>query len=241
MCNVLFVWVLERQQTMNGSVENLRGGTKRNRRRERRPSRPVDGNRNAAEITNFPQGQEASDFPKDSVPREFGPDPSNGAWAAISSCGAGEERIADAPHSSPLRCSDCAGFVHDLANVVTGISVNAQLLQRKLPPYSRLKRPVVEMERNAQRGGELLKRLLRLLQEGAWLRETAAQRCQTGGSLTVVAGQEPSLSAAVTARLAPRFSAGAAPGFLMEPPKLTLDCDPCTSSAFPKGDDSSEC
>ncbi len=101
------------------------GSTKRNRRRERRPSRPVDGNRNAAEITNFPQGQEASDFPKDSVPREFGPDPSNGAWAAISSCGAGEERIADAPHSSPLRCSDCAGFVHDLANVVTGISVTA--------------------------------------------------------------------------------------------------------------------
>ena len=193
---------------MNGNGENLRGSAKRNRRRERRPSRPVDGNRYPAEITRFSQHQDASGIPEDSDPRQFGPDPSDGAWAAISSCGAGEERMADTPRSSPLRCSDCTDLVHDLANVVTGLSVNAQLLRWKLPPYSRLKRPVLEMERNAQRGGELLKRLLRLLKEDGWLRETAAQTCQTGGSSTVVAGQEPGLSAAVTAQLASHFQRG---------------------------------
>jgi len=57
----------------------------------------------------------------------------------------------------------CADTVHELANVMTAVLMNSQVLDWKLPPYSRLKRPVREIERNAQRGGELLKRLQRQL------------------------------------------------------------------------------
>lgn len=64
-----------------------------------------------------------------------------------------------------VSCSSPAGPVfadtlHELANAVTVLLVNAQVLEWKLPPYSRLKRPVREIERHAQRGGALLKRLL---------------------------------------------------------------------------------
>lgn len=53
--------------------------------------------------------------------------------------------------------------VHALSNVMTAVLMNSQVLDWKLPPYSRLKRLVREIERNAQRGGELLKRLQRQL------------------------------------------------------------------------------
>ncbi|MGC2110598.1 MAG: hypothetical protein WA655_13835 [Candidatus Korobacteraceae bacterium] len=83
--------------------------------------------------------------------------------AMVSSCGADEGRVGRATRSSPLRCSDCTDLVHELSNVMTGVMVNAQLLDWRLPPYSRLKRPIHEMERNAQRARELLKALLRRL------------------------------------------------------------------------------
>ncbi|HLI63103.1 MAG TPA: hypothetical protein VKV05_06865 [Terriglobales bacterium] len=41
--------------------------------------------------------------------------------------------------------------------------MNAQVLEWKLPPYSHLKRSVRELERSAQRGSEMLKRLTRRL------------------------------------------------------------------------------
>lgn len=76
-----------------------------------------------------------------------------------SSCGDGEGH-AEKACPSFFSCSDCAEVLHELANAMTGVLTNAQMLGWKLPPYSHLKRPVREMERNAQRCGELLKRLV---------------------------------------------------------------------------------
>src|SRR5689334_9845329 len=76
-----------------------------------------------------------------------------------SSCGAHEGHAEEKACPSTSSCGDCAEMLHELANLMTGVVVNAQVLGWKLPPYSHLKRPVREVERNAQRGGELLKRL----------------------------------------------------------------------------------
>jgi hypothetical protein len=77
-----------------------------------------------------------------------------------SSCGDYEGHAGEKACPSPLTCADCAEVLHELANLMTGVLVNAQVLGWKLPPYSHLKRPVREVERNAQRGGELLKQLM---------------------------------------------------------------------------------
>lgn len=55
---------------------------------------------------------------------------------------------------------------------------------------------------------------------------------------TVVTAREPSATRAGMANLPPNLAS--APGFSIEMAKLTLDCDPCTSSFFPKGDDGNE-
>jgi len=65
--------------------------------------------------------------------------------------------------SSAQPGQSCVDIAHQLANVMTAVLMNSQVLDWKLPPYSRLKRLVREIERNAQRGGELLKRLQRQL------------------------------------------------------------------------------
>jgi hypothetical protein len=77
-----------------------------------------------------------------------------------SSCGDGEGHAGATACPSYFACSGCAEVLHELANVMTGVLVHAQVLGWKLPPYSHLKRPVREVERNAQRGGELVKRLM---------------------------------------------------------------------------------
>jgi hypothetical protein len=77
-----------------------------------------------------------------------------------SSCGEHEGHAQEKACPSSLTCNDCVEVLHELANLMTGVMVNAQVLGWKLPPYSHLKRPVREVERNAQRGGELLKRLM---------------------------------------------------------------------------------
>jgi hypothetical protein len=64
------------------------------------------------------------------------------------------------PRSSRAFDCDCADLIHELANTTTAVLMNAQVLGWRLPPYSRLKRPLREIERNPQRGGELMKRLL---------------------------------------------------------------------------------
>lgn len=52
-----------------------------------------------------------------------------------------------------------AEILHGLNNVLVSILLNAQLIEWKLPSYSRLRRNVHEIERSAQRAGALLKRL----------------------------------------------------------------------------------
>lgn len=85
----------------------------------------------------------------------------------VSSCGDSEGDVKEKACPSRLPCIHCADVLHELSNVMTGVLANAQLLGWRLPPYSHLKRPVREVERNAQRGGELLKRLMRRLAEDA--------------------------------------------------------------------------
>lgn len=57
-------------------------------------------------------------------------------------------------------CNDCAEILHGLNNVLASVLLNAQVMEWKLPSYSRSKRYLHEIERNAQRGGELVKCLL---------------------------------------------------------------------------------
>ena len=80
-----------------------------------------------------------------------------------SSCGDSEGQVdlhlEDTPCPSHFCCGECSEVLHELSNVMTSVLTNSQLLGWKLPPYSHLKRWVRELERGAQRSGELLKRL----------------------------------------------------------------------------------
>jgi hypothetical protein len=137
--------------------------------------------------------------------------------AVASSCGDQSGRVARAARPFFLQCSDCEEILHDLANVVTGVLMNAQVLEWKLPPYSHLKRSVRELERNAQRGGELLKRLQRRLAKAGVQGHEAVE-------------PEPAFAAK-----------GYSPQRVdLEPAELTGDCEPCTSGFFPKRDDGRE-
>jgi hypothetical protein len=62
---------------------------------------------------------------------------------------------------------ECAEVLHELNNALVSMLLNAQVLEWKLPSYSRMKRNLHEIERNAQRGGELVKRLLKRLNQPA--------------------------------------------------------------------------
>jgi hypothetical protein len=76
-----------------------------------------------------------------------------------------EGRVRVSARSSLTRGRDCAALLHELSNALTAVLVNAQMLEWKLPGYSHLKRPVRELERNAHRGGELIKQLVRRISE----------------------------------------------------------------------------
>lgn len=69
-------------------------------------------------------------------------------------CGPGSSR------SSRAFDGDCADLRHELANAMTAVLMNAPALGWKVPPYGHWKRPLREIERNAQFGGELMRRLL---------------------------------------------------------------------------------
>lgn len=77
----------------------------------------------------------------------------------FSSCGDCEGHVEEQACPSPFRCGECSDVLHELSNVLTGVLTHVQVLGWKLPPYSHLKRSVRELERGAQRSGELLKRL----------------------------------------------------------------------------------
>lgn len=216
---------------MSGNGKTRRNSTFQERRRESRPNRQSGSDASDSQVHAFSKN--------DGAMEPQGLDLGQDGWSceAFSSCGAGEGRDAETPRSSQLRCSNCANLVHELSNTMTAVLMNAQLLEWRLPPYSRLKRPVLEVERNAQRGGELLKRLSRQL-EGTYQPRSAAELGWSDEVLTAVTAQEP--TAAATANWQQRFSTAAAPVSSTEHAELTLDCDPCTSSFFPKGDDGNE-
>jgi hypothetical protein len=142
--------------------------------------------------------------------------------AMVSSCGDSKGRVPEMARPLRLQCSDCEELLHELSNVITGVLMNAQVLEWKLPPYSHLKRSVREVERNAQRGGELLKRLMRRL---------ARVEAKSGSA---EAGDEE-IEAAPTCVPGDVPRKAAAAGL-----DLTGDCDPRTSGVFPKRDDGSK-
>ena len=129
-------------------------------------------------------------------------------------------RIAEQNDLCTVCASDgkCTDLLHDLNNVLFSILLNAQVLEWKLPSYSRLKRNLHEIERNAQRGGELVKRLLKH-QEMPMTDEMTGG--QTGGELTVfdeisteALGENPDIpSGAVSSLLRPRALSYSTSGF----------------------------
>jgi hypothetical protein len=60
----------------------------------------------------------------------------------------------------------CRDILHGLNNALVSILLNAQVIEWKLPSYSRLRRNVHEVERSAQRGGLLVQRLRDWLEMG---------------------------------------------------------------------------
>lgn len=166
------------------------------------------------------------------------------------------------PFATPA--GECSQILHALANVMTGVLMNAQMLDWKLPPYSRLKRPVREIERAAQRATELATRLRSRLVAGsveAAEAQNQDQLCRRPlsslGAMAAVTAQEPGPPqragfarsgveepgqpgeiAPGAAKLSPLTTTSPAPVFC--PPadrELTWQCDPCTSANFPKRDD----
>ncbi len=55
---------------------------------------------------------------------------------------------------------ETAAVLHNLNNALVSILLNTQVIEFRLPSYSRLKRNLHEIERSAQRAGMLVKRLL---------------------------------------------------------------------------------
>ncbi len=89
---------------------------------------------------------------------------------------------------SKVTCADCAEILHDLNNVLAGILLNAQVMEWKMPSYSRGKRYLHEIERSAQRGGEILKRLLRKLEAGEQSASNDGCRYVEASALTLIEG-----------------------------------------------------
>jgi hypothetical protein len=164
--------------------------------------------------------------------------PCDDETSQISSAGQGrEERDPGNSCSSRAFNGDCAALVHELANTTTAVLMNAQVLGWKLPPYSHLKRPLREIERNAQRGSELMKCLLRRLgtdgtdqanEERRWVQDRGLELSDT------VTAQEPRVDSGSAENLPPRTNARLAPGYFSVPEaELTSPCDG-RPSRFPK-------
>ncbi len=141
---------------------------------------------------------------------------------------------------SRFSADECDDLLHQLSNVLTSVIMSAQMLEWKLPAYSHLKRPLRELERNAQRGGELVKQFLRRVGEGP---SDPACISIAGSQVmvpTVVAMQESGGGAVEADTRLTGIASGPAPGFFVHRLRhLTTECDPCTSSFFPKRDDGS--
>ena len=163
----------------------------------------------------------------------------NAREAMASSSGEGGEHDAKTPCSSHAGCSACADIVHELANAMTAVLINAQVLEWKLPPYSRMKRPVREIERHAQRSGALLKRLLRHFEPDPAEEAAGNELCgQVPGwreTMATVKAKGPEANAEGPAKLPPLKPTSSAPGSCFpSQEELTSLCDPRTSAFFPK-------
>src|SRR5271157_3593853 len=135
---------------------------------------------------------------------------------------------------------ECAELLHGLNNVLVGMLLNAQVLEWKLPSYSRLKRNLHEIERNAQRGGELVKRLLKRFELPHGEQLTGGHNgCEAPAidpALIDPANNEPD-AAVLTEAGALQSPRPAAPSQLKIGKKcLTHLCDARTSVVFPKRD-----
>jgi hypothetical protein len=145
-----------------------------------------------------------------------------------------------ADRGSRFAADECDDLLHQLSNVLTSVIMNAQMLEWKLPAYSHLKRPLHELERNAQRGGELVKQLRQRVGEGKSDQARIGNADSQVMVSTVVAMQEPGGRAVEADSRLTGIASGPAPGFFVNRLRhLTTDCDPCTSSFFPKRDDGS--
>ena len=98
---------------------------------------------------------------------------------------------------SPLAsfAKESAELLHELNNVFVSVLLNTQVMEWKLPSYSRLRRNLHEVQRNAQRGGELAKRLLNRLdamsRRGSEAGDHAAGTLDSALTNAAVAEQEP--------------------------------------------------
>jgi hypothetical protein len=82
------------------------------------------------------------------------------AIGRVASLGPSGESVQTEPLPLPLASESCLELLPGLNNAFAVILMNAQALDSKLPSYSRTKRYIHEIERSAQRGSALLKRLL---------------------------------------------------------------------------------
>ena len=146
----------------------------------------------------------------------------------LSSCGDSEGHTGAMACPSQLPAGGCSDVLHELANLMTGVLLKAQMLEWKLPPYSHLKRPVREVARSAQRSSELMKALLRRCGESGWRGQAAFL------SADAEASSRP--DDADLARAMPAAKTDSCTPCHTEL-NLTAGCDPCTSNAFPKRDD----
>ncbi|HEY4960196.1 MAG TPA: histidine kinase dimerization/phospho-acceptor domain-containing protein [Candidatus Limnocylindrales bacterium] len=89
-------------------------------------------------------------------------------------------------------CNDCGAILHGLNNALAAMLLNAQVLEWKLPSYSRSRRYLHEIERNAQRGGALVKQLLGRMEARC---EIGLSGCRIDGEGLTLAGDDGVASA----------------------------------------------
>ena len=87
------------------------------------------------------------------------PDYDRQAEANAFSAGGSDQSALAGGELEPVAGQDLPKILHGLNNSLVSILLNAQIIEWKLPSYSRLKRNVHEIERSAQRAAVLVKRL----------------------------------------------------------------------------------
>lgn len=129
----------------------------------------------------------------------------------------GERNLRATSWPSPLAAESWVELLQDLNNTFAAVLTNAQVLDGKLPSYSRSKRYIHEIERGAQRGTALLKRLLeRLAAEACGScteKEFEPVKVPPVAERMAVANQGSPVAADSVISLTPFASANAAPAF----------------------------